>query len=92
MSEKINIKITGMWPSKKQGKLEAILSVNLQDYLNLSMVTIVRGSAGKKYVNFPAWTKDKKNYHQYYSFDSRQVEQEIKEEILRLYELKKGAK
>jgi len=92
MSEKLTIKITGLWPSKKPGNLEAILSVNVQDYLNLSMISIVRGSAGKKYVNFPAWTKDKKNYISYYSFDSRQVEQEIKEEILRLYELKKGAK
>ncbi len=92
MSEKLKLKITGIWPSKRTGNLESIVAVNIEDYLNLSMITIVRGSTGKKYVNFPAWTKDKKNFNPYYAFDSRQVEEEIKAEILRLYELQRETK
>jgi len=86
MQEEGTVKITGMWSPKKTGKTEALLSVNIYNYLNFNMVCIVKGADGKKWVNFPAWRTDSKIYHPYFSFDSMTVQEEIKNEILRLYE------
>lgn len=84
--EEGSLKINGKWEPKKSGKTEAIISVNICDYINLNMIRIVNG--GKtKWVNFPCWTTNGKIYRPYYSFDSENIENEIKSEILKLYEL-----